>query len=152
MVALGKLNILDSITRRAYQIAADSAVDVLLLSSIPNPPGSILRLGRLTAVLLSRESACSGFCFRYFCLVSGILRISLCCFGGRLSRLSSQFCRFSIILSKFCGSLCHQSSIFRKLRRILTDESIIPRGLCVIFGSFCGILIRRSLSAQCLHI
>ena len=152
MIALGKLNVLDSISSGAYQIAADSAVDVLLLSSIPNPPGSVLRFGRLTTVLLGRESACSGCCFRHFCLVFGVLRISLCCFSGCLSRLGSQFCRFSIILSELCGGLSHQSGIFRKFCRILTDESIIPRGLCIIFGSFCGILIRRSLSAQCLHI
>ena len=152
MVTFGKLNVLDSVTGRAYQIAADSAVDVFLLSSVPNPPGSILRLGRLSAVLLSRESACSGCCFRYLCLVFGILRISLCCFSGRLSRLSSQFRCFCVTLSELCGGLCYQSGIFRKLCRILTGESVIPRSLSVILGSFCGILIRCSLSTQCLHI
>ena len=159
MVALGKLNILDSITRRSHQFTANTAVNILLLRCIPDPPGSILRFRRLAAVLLSGKGAGGGIDGTVSRVITGrlrsilsILRSSLCRFRSCLRGLSSRGSGFSIILRYLSRSLGHQRGIGRGFGAVPTNRSHISGSFCRCFSCFRSRFVCRSLSTECFDL
>ena len=152
MIALRQLNALDTVAGWAGQLATDVGVHIGALLSIPDPPGTVLRLRRLAAVLLcGRGALCGrllvslGVCLR---VLGGLPRV----LGGRFSGLrlvtgvhSSRFSGFGVCLRCSGG-------IFRCFCSILTVRRRISCSFRSSTSLFRCVAVSSSLCAQCLSL
>ena len=155
VVALGHLDVVDAHANGPPQLTADFCVVVCARFRVPDPPGSILRLGRFPTVLFCPGSALRGvsgaLCGGGLGLFRGQFGIFGVLFGLRSGEgviLGALFSGLSLAACGLRGILSPQRDGFRLLGVGLAELGCRLCLLGGLFGGLSSLRICRCLAAQ----